>query len=85
MSDRPSDEARAAWHDGDLHSLVAAYRGGNLTPEQIMAAEQQTLASAGKAVGQCASCGSYRLDGRPPLLHQPGCPQKPDLLPTYDL
>lgn len=23
---------------------------------------------------QCPGCGSYRLDGRPPLLHEHGCP-----------
>jgi len=25
---------------------------------------------------QCPGCGSYRLDGRPPLLHEYGCPWK---------
>lgn len=28
--------------------------------------------------GQCPGCGSYRLDGRPPLLHEHGCPWKGD-------
>jgi hypothetical protein len=23
--------------------------------------------------GQCSECGAYRPDGRPPLLHRPGC------------
>jgi hypothetical protein len=28
--------------------------------------------------GQCPGCGSYRLDGRTPLLHEHGCPWKAD-------
>jgi hypothetical protein len=28
--------------------------------------------------GQCPGCGSYRLDGLPPLLHEHGCPWKAD-------
>lgn len=28
--------------------------------------------------GQCPGCGSFRLDGRPPLLHKHGCPWKAD-------
>lgn len=28
--------------------------------------------------GQCPACGSYRLDGRPPLLHEHGCPWATD-------
>jgi hypothetical protein len=30
-------------------------------------------------VGACPECGSYRADGRPPYLHQPGCPHESDL------
>jgi hypothetical protein len=28
--------------------------------------------------GQCPGCGSYRLDGLPPLLHEHGCQWKAD-------
>lgn len=27
---------------------------------------------------ECPGCGSFRLDGRPPLLHQHGCPYEAD-------
>jgi hypothetical protein len=30
-------------------------------------------------VGACPDCGSYRTDGRPPYLHNPGCPREGDL------
>jgi hypothetical protein len=30
-------------------------------------------------VGACPDCGSYRTDGRPPYLHQPGCPHEGEL------
>jgi hypothetical protein len=47
-------------------------------------AVQQQLAAEGRAVGQCSSCGSYRLDGRPPILHDPGCPAY-GVLPAWSL
>jgi hypothetical protein len=34
---------------------------------------QQMLAHDGLAEGQCPACGSYRLDGAPPGVHQPWC------------
>lgn len=74
MSDEPTEAARAAWCGGDLHALVDAYSRGDLTPQQRMAREQQDLATDGRAVGQCSSCGSYRLDGQPPILHEEDCP-----------
>lgn len=58
--------------EGDLAGPLAAYRRGERTPEQAMAEQQQALAAEGKALGQC-SCGSYRLDGKPPILHNDGC------------
>jgi hypothetical protein len=30
-------------------------------------------------VGACGKCGAWRLDGRPPYLHKPGCPHEDDL------
>ena len=30
-------------------------------------------------VGACGECGAWRLDGRPPYLHKPGCSQEGDL------
>lgn len=32
-----------------------------------------------RRLGACAECGSYRLDGRPPYLHKPGCSLEDDL------
>lgn len=32
-----------------------------------------------RRIGACLYCGSYRLDGRPPYLHNPGCPREDDL------
>ena len=31
-----------------------------------------------RRVGACPGCGSYRLDGRHPYLHRPGCPDEDD-------
>ncbi len=81
MSEVPSEAVRAVWNAGDLHDLVAAHRRGDLTPQQVTAAEQQRLAPAGEALGQCGSCGAYRLDGQPPLLHHDGCPETSPLSP----
>lgn len=39
--------------------------------------QQQILAAEGLARGQC-ECGSYRLDGLPPVLHHPGCDHADD-------
>ena len=33
----------------------------------------QALAERGEAPGQCPECRSYRLDGKPPYLHEHGC------------
>lgn len=41
--------------------------------------QQRERAAEGRADGQCP-CGSYRLDGKPPVLHYPGCPHKDDHL-----
>jgi hypothetical protein len=30
-------------------------------------------------MGACPDCGNYRLDGKPPYLHKPGCPREGDL------
>jgi hypothetical protein len=30
-------------------------------------------------VGACPECGNYRTDGKPPYLHNPGCPRENDL------
>jgi hypothetical protein len=57
----------------------------DLTPQQIMTRHQAELASTGVAIGQCSECGSYRADGKPPTLHQPGCSHKDDWLSTPDL
>jgi hypothetical protein len=32
-----------------------------------------------RRVGACRYCGAWRLDGRPPYLHHPGCPDEHDL------
>jgi hypothetical protein len=32
-----------------------------------------------RRVGACPDCGNWRLDGRPPYLHRPGCPREGDL------
>jgi hypothetical protein len=37
---------------------------------------QQQLAEKSQAEGQCAHCGAYRLDGRPPVLHGMDCPDR---------
>lgn len=37
---------------------------------------QQDKAREGLADNQCTSCGSYRLDGRPPYLHETWCPER---------
>jgi hypothetical protein len=42
----------------------------------LVASRQQELAKTGQAANQCLDCGSYRLDGMPPLLHERGCPQR---------
>jgi hypothetical protein len=43
------------------------------------AIETQRLAETGEAPGQCPECQSYRLDGKAPYLHRPGCSQaEPD-------
>lgn len=36
-------------------------------------AETQRLAGLGEAPGQCPDCQSYRLDGKAPYVHKPGC------------
>lgn len=35
---------------------------------------QSLFAADGLALNQCPYCGSFRTDGLPPVLHQPGCP-----------
>lgn len=40
--------------------------------------QQVELAKTGKALGQCSECGSYRADGKPPILHQPDCSHRDD-------
>lgn len=47
-----------------------------------MTQSQIELAPLGLAVGQCRACGAYRSDGKPPILHYPGCTDYPD---GYDL
>lgn len=43
------------------------------TAEELRLARQQHEAAPhGEAGGQC-ECGSYRLDGLPPVLHRSGC------------
>ena len=32
-----------------------------------------------RRLGACSYCGNYRLDGRPPYLHNPGCPREGEL------
>jgi hypothetical protein len=48
--------------------------------EETVAAMREGLEERAKTLqaGQCPGCGSYRLDGRPPLLHHHGCPWKAD-------
>jgi hypothetical protein len=48
--------------------------------EENLAAIREGAAERAKTIqpGQCPGCGSYRLDGRPPLLHEHGCPWKDD-------
>lgn len=41
--------------------------------ERAFSRQQQMLAVDGLAWGQCEECGSYALDGRPPVLHERGC------------
>lgn len=55
----------------DLTALAAVYR---------KSAQQQLLANYGLAEGQCQDCGSHRHDGKPPSLHEPGCPHAHDWL-----
>lgn len=31
--------------------------------------------------GQCPGCGAYRLDGKPPAVHERGCPWRGDVNP----
>lgn len=45
--------------------------------DQDYARRQQDRAAEGRADGQCP-CGSYRFDGKPPVLHNPGCPHTDD-------
>lgn len=45
----------------------------NDSKQQAATAEQVRLAADGLAVGQCSECGSYRADGKPPILHRDGC------------
>lgn len=47
----------------------------------VLTATRETirLAALGAAPGQCLECGSYRLDGTPPYLHQPGCESAPSI------
>jgi hypothetical protein len=40
---------------------------------EVMARSQHLLALDGKAVNQCPSCGVYRTDGEPPVLHRADC------------
>lgn len=47
--------------------------------DTICATRQQELAMVGKAENQCGLCGSYRSDGRPPLVHRVGCPDAVDV------
>lgn len=57
-----------------LSEALAEIRAGRLTPEQIRTQQQEALAREGRAENQCEHCGSYRGDGRPPILHERGCP-----------
>lgn len=36
------------------------------------------LAKMGRAPGQCPECHSFRMDGEPPVLHEPGCTHADD-------
>ncbi len=44
--------------------------------EDKLAALQAGLAEKRKTMrpNECPGCGSFRLDGQPPYLHEPGCP-----------
>jgi len=46
-----------------------------MNEDSELARQQQIKAVSGGAMSQCG-CGSYRLDGQPPILHQPGCPSR---------
>ena len=42
--------------------------------ELTLARVQQIFATDGMALNQCGHCGTFRLDGRRPILHLSGCP-----------
>jgi len=48
------------------------------TADQLYTRLQADRATTGQAAGQCEGCGSCRADGKPPVLHQPGCPHGDD-------
>lgn len=69
-------------NDGLSEALEAIHRG-ELTPVQIKTREQVRLAAEGRAEGQCGSCGTYRADGGPPILHRAGCQEPARLEPLW--
>lgn len=58
-----ADDLRQAVHQAKHHPA----------PEQIYTQLQAARAETGAAAGQCPGCGTFRSDGGPPILHQPGC------------
>ena len=47
--------------------------------ETIRAIEKGKSAfDANLQMNECPSCGAYRLDGKPPLIHEHGCPYQDD-------
>lgn len=48
------------------------------TADQIYTRLQSAQAVIGQAAGQCSECGSFRADGRLPILHRDGCSHADD-------
>lgn len=65
---------------GTEDDLRQAVRDAKLRPtaDQIYTQLQVDRALHGLAAGQCAECGNYRSDGKPPILHHPGCSHRDD-------
>lgn len=65
-------------------TIAVGRQGYTYATGHAMAAAQQELAKTSKAQGQCQSCGSYRLDGKPPFIHRQGCPEDDSPLSVND-
>lgn len=53
--------------------------------EQLYTRLQSDRAATGMAARQCSECGSFRADGAPPVLHEPGCSTGGSPAPAYQM